>query len=130
MISVIAAPEMLAAAATDLAGVRSELHMAHTAAAQSTVAFAPAAADEVSAGIAQWFSEHAHGFHALAAQASVCHGQFVLHLKTGAGAYSAAEAHSAAGLGRDVRDYLLGVLEATFAPLASGDWVGFLSRLL
>ena len=56
---VIAAPEMMAAAATDLAGIGSDLSAAHTAAAAPTVALVPAAADEVSAGIAHLFSTYA-----------------------------------------------------------------------
>jgi hypothetical protein len=48
---VIEAPEMMTSAATDLATIGSNLSAAHAAAAP-TVAVAPAAADEVSAGIA------------------------------------------------------------------------------
>jgi hypothetical protein len=127
---VIAVPEMMTAAATDLATIDSDLSAAHSAAAKATVALVPAAADEVSVGIAHLFSEHAQGFHALAAQASVFHGQFALHLKTGAGAYSAAEAHSAANLFTDIGGYFLYMLESPFIALASGDLVGFLQRLL
>src|SRR6516162_8957943 len=84
---VIAAPEMMAAAATDLANVGSDLSAAHSAAAQATVALTPAAADEVSVGIAHLFSEHAHGFQALAGTASAFHGQFVENLKASAASY-------------------------------------------
>jgi hypothetical protein len=47
MSHMIAAPEMMTAAATDLATIDSSLSAAHTAAAAPTVALAPAAADEV-----------------------------------------------------------------------------------
>jgi hypothetical protein len=53
---VIAAREMMTAAAADLATIGSDLSMAHAAAAVPTVALVPAAADEVSAGIAHLFS--------------------------------------------------------------------------
>jgi hypothetical protein len=53
---VIAAPEMVTAAATDLATIDSDLSAAHSAAAQATLALAPAAPDEVSLGIARLFS--------------------------------------------------------------------------
>ncbi|MGB9224655.1 PE family protein, partial [Mycobacterium sp.] len=52
----IAAPESMTAAATDLANIGSALNAAHTAAATPTVAVIPAAADEVSASIAHLFS--------------------------------------------------------------------------
>ncbi|HWS93014.1 MAG TPA: PE family protein, partial [Mycobacterium sp.] len=50
MSSVIAAPELINTAATDLANIGSNLSAAHTAAAAPTTAVIPAAADEVSAG--------------------------------------------------------------------------------
>ena len=53
---VIAAPEIMTEAATDLATIGSTLSAAHLAAAAPTVAVLPAAADEVSAGIAHLFS--------------------------------------------------------------------------
>ena len=93
---VIAAPEMMAAAATDLAGIGSMLSAAHTAAAAPTAAVIPAAADEVSASIAHLFSQYGEGFQALAEKTSVFHDQFVQNLKTSAGAYTSAEATNAA----------------------------------
>ena len=56
---VIAAPEMMAATATDLATIGSNLSVAHLTAAAPTVAVTPAAADEVSASIAHLFSGYA-----------------------------------------------------------------------
>ena len=53
---VIAAPEMMTSAATDLATIGSDLSAAHTAATAPTLALIPAAADEVSASIAHLFS--------------------------------------------------------------------------
>ena len=67
---VIAAPEMMAAAATDLATIGSDLSAAHTAAAAQTTGILAAAEDEVSAAIAALFSAHGQGFQALGAQAA------------------------------------------------------------
>jgi hypothetical protein len=94
---VIAAPEMIAAAATDLATIGSTLSAAHTAAAPTLVVI-PAAADEVSASVAHLFSQHAHDYQALAGQAAAFQDQFVQHLTAGAGSYAATEAANAAVL--------------------------------
>jgi hypothetical protein len=95
---VMATPEMMAAAATDVAAVGSTLSAAHIAAAAPTVAVIPAAADEVSAGIAQVFSRAAQEYQALAGQAAAFNQKFVQHLTAGAGSYAAAEAANAAVL--------------------------------
>jgi len=92
---VIAAPATMAATATDLATVGSNLSAAHLAAAAPTVAVIPAAADEVSAGIAHLFSGYAQGYQALAGQAAGFHEHFVLRLTAGAGSYVATEAANA-----------------------------------
>jgi hypothetical protein len=94
---VIAAPDMLGAAATDLASIGSTLSAAHLTAALPTAAVIPAAADEVSANIAHLFSQYGGGFQALAGKASVFHDQFV-HLKASVGAYTSAEAANASFL--------------------------------
>jgi hypothetical protein len=67
---VIAAPEVMAAAASDLTGIGSTLGAAHTAAAAQTTGILAAAEDEVSKAIAALFSAHGQGFHALGAQAA------------------------------------------------------------
>jgi PE family len=56
-----ATPEMMTAAATDLATIASDVGAAHTAAAPPTVALVPAAADEVSESIAHLFSQYGGG---------------------------------------------------------------------
>jgi hypothetical protein len=98
MAYVIAAPDMLAAAATDVATIGSNVSAAHMVAAAPTVALIPAAADEVSAGIAHLFTQHAQGYQAQAAQAAVYHEQFVQHLTASAGSYAASEAANVAVL--------------------------------
>jgi hypothetical protein len=61
------------------------------AAAPPTVALVPAAADEVSAGVAHLFSQHAQDYHAVAAQAAAVQQQFVQNLKTSALSYASVE---------------------------------------
>jgi hypothetical protein len=95
---VMAAPQMLAAAATDVAAVGSTVSAAHLVAAAPTVAVIPAANDEVSAGIAQVFSRAAQEYHALAGQAAAFNQKFVQHLNAAAGSYAATEAANAASL--------------------------------
>jgi hypothetical protein len=89
---VIAAPEVVADAAADMANIGSTLNVAHLTAATPTVAVIPAAADEVSVNIAQLFSRHAQNYQALAGQAAAFHEEFAQHLTTSAAAYSNAEA--------------------------------------
>jgi hypothetical protein len=116
----IAAPEMMTAAAADLATIESDLSAAHSAAALATTAVTPAAADEVSVGIAHLLSEHARGFAALAGNASVFHERFAQNLKASATWYTRIEGNIAhllsdyedAGLYQLVRD----AIQITIAP--------------
>jgi hypothetical protein len=98
MSCVIAAPDMMAAAATDVAAVGSTLGAAHVAAAAPTVAVIPAAADEVSASIAHLFSRHAQDYQGLAGQAAAFHEQYVQHLNASARSYAIAEGANVASL--------------------------------
>jgi hypothetical protein len=95
---VIAAPEMMTSAASDLATIGSDVSAAHMAASAPTVGLLPAAADEVSAGVARLFSRYAEDFHGLASRAAAFQQQFVGHLHAGAGAYASAEAANTASL--------------------------------
>ncbi len=95
---VIAAPEMLAAAAADLATIDSSLSAAHTAAAAPTVALVPAAADEVSASIAHLFSQHAQDYQAVAGKAAAFHEQFIQHLNASTRSYASTEAANTSSL--------------------------------
>ncbi len=89
---VIAAPETMTSAATDLATIGANLGAAHAATAAQTLAVAPAAADEVSASIAHLFSQHAADYQALAGRAAAFQGQFVQNLTASAGSYTSIEA--------------------------------------
>ena len=89
---VIAAPDMLAAAAADVAGIGSSLSEATGAAAASTTAVITAGSDEVSAAIAALFSGYGKAFQTLSAWAMQFHTQFVHALGAAGGGYAAAEA--------------------------------------
>jgi hypothetical protein len=89
---VVAVPEALAAAASDIAGIGSTLGAAGAAAAEPTTAVPAAAGDEVSARIAALFSQHGQGYQQLSARVSAFHEQFVQALTAGTNAYAAADA--------------------------------------
>ncbi len=96
MSSVTAAPELISTAATDLANIGSTLSAANNAAAATTVTVPAAAADQVSAGVAQMLSAHGQEYQALAGQVEAFHQQFTQNLHAGAGSYASAEAANAA----------------------------------
>ena len=85
-------PEVMAAAATDLANIGSTVREANAAAAALTTGLVPAAEDEVSTAIAGLFGKYANEFQGFGAQAAVFHDQLVQTLNAAAGAYTAAEA--------------------------------------
>ncbi|WP_079096250.1 PE family protein, partial [Mycobacterium tuberculosis] len=91
---VIAAPEVIAAAATDLASLESSISAANAAAAANTTALMAAGADEVSTAIAALFGAHGQAYQALSAQATIFHDQFVQALTSGGNLYAAAESHT------------------------------------
>lgn len=100
-----AQPEMLGAAATDLASIGSAISTANAAAAAATTRVLAAGADEVSAAVAALFSGHAQTYQALSTQAAAFHQQIVQTLTSTAGAYASAEA-------ANVEQQLLGAINA------------------
>lgn len=108
----IAVPEMVAAAATDLARVGSTLSAANAAAVEPTSSVIAAGADEVSASIAGLFGAHAQAYQALSAQETTFHHQSVPALTAGANSYAGAEAANASPLQAVQQD----VLHAVNAP--------------
>jgi hypothetical protein len=96
---VIAAPELMTAAAADVAGIGSTLNVANAIAVATTTRILAATQDGVSAAIAELFSGHAQAYQALSAQAAAFHGQFVQALTAGAGSYVSAEAANIAAFG-------------------------------
>src|SRR5262245_32512538 len=89
---VIAAPETLAAAASDLTGIGSMISEANAAALASTTHVMAAAGDEVSQAVAALFGAHGQAYQALRAQAAAFHREFVQALTAGGSAYAVAEA--------------------------------------
>ncbi|MGA8253423.1 MAG: PE family protein, partial [Mycobacterium sp.] len=90
-----AAPQMLAAAATDVASIGSTISEANAWAAASTTGVLGAGADEVSVAIASLFNGHAQAYQTLSAKAAAFHDQFVQLLNGGASSYASAEAANA-----------------------------------
>jgi hypothetical protein len=88
-------PELLASAASQLQGVGSELQAQNAAAAVSTMAVMPAAADEVSALTAAQFVSHAEIYQAIGAHAAAIHDLFVNVLGASADSYATTEAANA-----------------------------------
>jgi hypothetical protein len=115
---VIAAPEVLGTAATDLTNIGSTLSAANAAVATQTTGVLAAAEDEVSAAIAAVFSAHGEGFQALGAQAAAFHEQFVQALTADAGSYADAEAANVSALtanpAQTVQQDLLNAINAPF----------------
>ncbi len=103
---VMAAPELITAAATDLSNIGSAVAAGNAAAAAQTTSVLAAAEDEVSAAIAALFSAHGQSFQALSAQAAAFHSQFVQALTAGARSYVGAEAANVAALQSVVQDAL------------------------
>jgi hypothetical protein len=102
---VIAMPEAVRDAATNLASLSSTITAANAAAAVPTTRVLAAGADEVSAAIATMFSQQGGAFQAVSAQAAEFHAQFVMTLSSGAAAYGGTEA-------ANVAQVLLGVINA------------------
>jgi hypothetical protein len=92
---VIAAPEIVGAAASDLASIGSAISDATAVAAAPTTSLLVAGEDEVSTAVAALFGNYAKDFQTLSAQATAFHDQFVQALSTSAGSYANTEVASA-----------------------------------
>ncbi|MCV7099852.1 PE family protein, partial [Mycobacterium palustre] len=112
---VIAAPEYVAAAATDLANIGAAISDANSAALGPVSSVLPAGADEVSAGIAALFDGHAQAYQALSAAAQAFHAQFVQLMSSGAEQYALTEAANAAPL-QTVQNMVGGSMNGTGSP--------------
>ncbi|BBZ43911.1 PE domain-containing protein [Mycobacterium parmense] len=102
------APEVVSAAAGDLADIGSTLREATAAASGPTTTFAVAAGDEVSLAVSRLFGGYGEQFAALSAQAAAFHHEFVSLLSHAATAYLSTEAGAEQAL-----------LSATIAPAAA-----------
>lgn len=88
-------PQLLADAATNLAGIGSSLTAANSAAALPTTSVLAAGADEVSTAMANVFGSHAQQYQRMSAQAANLHQQFVQAMDSAGNAYADAEAANA-----------------------------------
>src|SRR5882724_11680210 len=105
----IASPEALLAAASDVAGIRAAIEAANAEAAGSTTNLLTMAQDEDSAAIAALFGTHAQAYQQVSAQAEAFHAQFVQALSSSADSYAAAEAANASPL-QAFEEAVLGVI--------------------
>ncbi len=112
---VIAVPETVTTAASDLVDIGSTITAANNAAAAPTVGVLAAGADEVSAQIAALFGSHAQAYRTVSAEAAAFHEQFVRALRAGAAAYASTEAANASPLQAVEQD----ALNAVNAPAQS-----------
>ena len=111
MTFVIAAPELVTSAASELDLIGSKLGAANAVAVAPTTGLLPAAADEVSAAIASVFTSHAQDFQSLSARATTLYQQFV-HAINGAGnAYAVAEVGNVSQL-QTLEQDVLGLINA------------------
>lgn len=104
-------PALVAAAASDLAGIGSAVTAANLAAMLSTTQLLAAGGDEVSAAIAALLGEHGQAYQVISAETAKLHGQLVQALDVGAGAYAAAEAANTSPL-QALEQGILGVINA------------------
>ncbi|MCV7074388.1 PE family protein, partial [Mycobacterium szulgai] len=114
---VLISPELVAAAAGDLAGVGSTISAANAAAAAPTTQLLTAAGDEISAQIAAMFGSYGREYQALSAQAMAFQERFVQSLKGGVTAYSSAEAIN-------VEQAVLGLINAPTQTLLGRPLIG------
>ena len=120
---VVALPEALGAAATDLANIGSALNVATAAAAAPTTRMLAAADDEVSVAIAALLSGHGQAYQAVSAQAAAFQAQFVQTLNAGAGSYAATEAANASPL-QTLEQDVFGAINAPFQILTGRPLIG------
>jgi hypothetical protein len=119
----VAAPDMLATAATELQGIGSALTAATAAAAAPTTAVAAAGADEVSTAVAALFSARAQAQQALAQQAAAFHAELVQTLTAAVDSYAGAEAANAAPL-QSLVHHARALVDAPTGALAANPLAG------
>ncbi|OBH06244.1 hypothetical protein A5696_23980 [Mycobacterium sp. E2699] len=120
---VLAAPQMLGAAATDVAGIAAALDAANAAAAAATSDVAAAAGDEVSAAIASLFSSYAHAYRALSAQGNAFQARFAQALNAAGESYAVSEAAGASPL-KTLENDVLGLVNASSNALTGRPLIG------
>lgn len=116
---VIAAPEALALASGDLAGIREAIEKAAAAAAPSTTGISAAAADEVSAAISNFFGSYATELQTLTAKMTQLQTEFERALSAAGSAYAAAEAANALPLLAQAESFLAPIQSLVARDLAT-----------
>ncbi|MEK1279196.1 PE family protein, partial [Mycobacterium ulcerans] len=98
MAFVFATPELVSAAAQDVANIGTSLGAANAAVAAPTTSVLAAGGDEVSHAIATMLRNHGAQYQALSAQGAQVHQRIVQLLNSASGAYASAEAANASPL--------------------------------
>jgi PE-PPE domain/PE family len=98
MTNLITEPQLMSAAAADVADINSTISGARAAAAGPTTGLVAAAEDEVSAITATVFGAYGQEYQAILQQAAAFHEQFVATLAAAGNAYAGAEAANAAAI--------------------------------
>lgn len=99
MAHLLTLPEVMAAAAGDVAEIRSAISSAGASAAGATTGMAAAAEDEVSAMTAALFGSYGRDFQSLLHQAGAFHERFAQLMAEAGNAYSQTESEAQAALG-------------------------------
>jgi hypothetical protein len=120
---VIAAPEDLAATATDLANIGSTISPANAAAWAPTSRVLAAGADAVSAEVATLFGAHAQAYQVISAQVASFHRQFVQLMTGGATQYALTEAANASPL-QTLEQDVMGAINAPSELLTNRPLIG------
>lgn len=119
MSAVVAVPDLLTQAASQVATIGHTLGAANVTTAASTQAVLPAAADEVSAAVAELFSRFGRDYQTAAGQAAAYQRQFARHLTAAANSYATAEAANASLLQPASAAAAIPSLDQLFASLIS-----------
>jgi hypothetical protein len=114
---VITTPDLVTAAATDLANIGSTISAANAAVVVPTTGMLAPAADGVSAAVGALFEAHGEAYQAFSSQLAGFHNGFVQALTGGANAYASAEAANASPLQAIGQAALNMANSATEAPL-------------
>jgi hypothetical protein len=128
-VSFAIAPQIVTAAADNLAGIGSTLGEATTAAAGPTTSVAAAAADDVSTAISRLFGVYGRQFQASGAQAAAFHNEFVSLLRGGVAAYLSTEIANAQQAGAGVAASTNPILGGLGPILGGGTGGGILGGL-
>jgi hypothetical protein len=103
MAYVLTQPQVMAAAAADVAAIGTTINEANATAARTTTGVVAAAADEVSAAVTTLFNAYGEERHAIIGQAAVFQSEFARALAAAGNAYASAEAASLGALAAPLR---------------------------